>query len=119
MLKHNVVLILSVVVCVFVGLGSISAKEKPKYMWFDAEANYKRLSNPDSVIYYLKAIKEAGCTDAVVDVKTIMGEVLYDSKIAPFMESLDGTSRSRNYDMLRVFIEEGHKLGLRVHGIYV
>ncbi len=115
MLKRYVVLILSVVVCVFVGLGSISAKEKPKYMWFDAEANYKRLSNPDSVIYYLKAIKEAGCTDAVVDVKTIMGEVLYDSKIAPFMESLDGTSRSRNYDMLRVFIEEGHKLGLRVH----
>jgi hypothetical protein len=94
---------------------SAEASGKRMYMWFDCEANYKRLSYPDSIVYYLHKIKDAGFTDAVVDVKTIMGEVVYDSKIAPFMSEFNGTKRDRSYDMLGIFIREGHKMGLRIH----
>lgn len=89
---------------------------KPKYMWVDCEANFARMSSPDSIRYYTQRLKDIGITDIVVDMKSIMGEVLYDSKIAPYMGEFEGTVRSRDYDMMRYFIDEGHKLGMRVHG---
>lgn len=89
--------------------------EKPVYMWFDCEANYERLSYPDSIAYYMKKVKEIGVTDVVVDVKAIMGETLYDSDIAPFMGEWESAERDPDYDMLGIFIEEGKKLGIDVH----
>ncbi len=88
---------------------------KPKYMWFDCEANYERLSSKDSIVFYLKKVKSIGFTDVVIDVKSIMGEVLYKSKIAPYMGEWEGHYRSEDFDMLKIFIEQGHKLGLKVH----
>ncbi len=95
--------------------GILFSKEKPKYMWFDCEANYYRLSTPDSIEFYLRKVKSIGFTDVVIDVKSIMGEVLYKSKIAPFMGEWEGRYRDQDYDMLGIFIEKGHKLGLKVH----
>ena len=89
---------------------------KPLYMWFDCEANYATLSHPDSIRYYVSKIHDMGFTDVVVDVKSIMGETLYKSDIAPYMGEWDGVTRPENYDLLGYFIEEGHKLGMRVHG---
>lgn len=90
-------------------------KTKPLYMWFDCEANFQRLSYPDSIAYYLDKLQKTGFTDVVVDMKSIMGEVLYDSKIAPYMGEWNGQKRERDYDMLGIFIEEGKKRGIRVH----
>ncbi|MBQ1214663.1 MAG: family 10 glycosylhydrolase [Tidjanibacter sp.] len=76
--------------------------QEPKrlYMWLDCEANFERLSTPDSIDYYMGRIKELGFTDVVADVKSIMGEVLYKSDIAPYMGEWNGTVRSEDYDML-------------------
>lgn len=93
-----------------------NAEQKPKYMWFDCEANYQRLSYPDSITYYLTKVRDIGFTDVVVDMKSIMGEVLYKSKIAPYMGEWEGHYRDQDYDMMQNFIEQGHKLGLKVHG---
>lgn len=86
-------------------------------LWFDATANFDRFCEKDSIIYYLKKSKDAGITDVVVDVKPITGEVLYPSKIAPIMTSWgsSGVKKDVSWDMLAFFIEEGHKLGLKVH----
>lgn len=84
------------------------------YMWFDCEANYARLSDPDSIHFYLKKVKDLGFDNVVVDVKSIMGEVLYDSKIAPFMGEWKGVKRARNYDMLGQFIKHGHRMDMKV-----
>ena len=86
------------------------------YMWFDCEANYSTLSHPDSIRFYLQKTKDLGFDNVVVDMKSIMGEVLYDSKIAPYMGDWEGVERSRDYDMLAYFIEYGHQMGLRVFG---
>lgn len=98
------------------GCATKAETTKPKYMWVDCEANFARMSSPDSIRYYTQKLKETGITDIVVDMKSIMGEVLYDSEIAPYMAEFDGCTRSRDYDMMRYFIDEGHKLGMRVHG---
>lgn len=87
---------------------------KANYMWFDCEANYQRLSSPDSIFHYLSRCKEAGFGNVVVDVKSIMGEVLYDSSIAPYMGEWDCWYRRQDYDMLSYFISYGHELGMGV-----
>ncbi len=98
-------------------LGACTANKQEynnNYMWFDCEANYRTLSNPDSIRHYIQKSKDIGFDNVVVDVKSIMGEVLYDSKIAPYMGDWEGVERSRDYDMMQYFIDYGHEIGVRV-----
>lgn len=111
-----------IMLLIVAGFGSYSCKSesaaehiKPKLMWFDATANYERLSNPDSIDYYLNKIKELGFTDAVVDIRPISGYVLYQSQYAPYLGEHKGYQRDPNFDFLQYFIEASHKLGLQVH----
>ena len=50
------------------------------YMWFDCEANYATLSSLDSIEFYLKKCRDLGFGNVVVDMKSIMGEVLLPLK---------------------------------------
>ena len=101
-------------------LSVLSCKEtrtyNNNYMWFDCEANYATLSHPDSIYHYMKKSRDLGFDNVVVDMKSIMGEVLYDSQIAPYMGDWEGVERSRDYDMLGYFIEYGKDLDMRVFG---
>lgn len=91
------------------------ATVKPKLIWFDATANFKRLSYKDTICYYLDKVKLAGFTDVVIDVKPITGEVLYKSKLAPQMKEWDGFKRNDSLDFLSFFIIEAHKRRLKIH----
>lgn len=91
-------------------------KANHNYMWFDCEANYSTLSHTDSIEFYLEKCRDLGFGNVVVDMKSIMGEVLYDSKIAPYMGDWEGVTRPRDYDMFGYFLDFGHKLGLKVFG---
>ncbi len=102
--------------CTLLSCTAEKTAQKPVYMWVDCEANFERMSYPDSIAFYTEKMQAIGVTDIVVDVKSIMGETLYDSKIAPYMGEFEGTVRPREYDMMRHFIDEGHKCGMRVHG---
>ncbi len=94
---------------------SLNGQSKPKYMWIDCEANFQRMGSADSIRFYLNKLKKIGFTDVVVDVKSIMGEVLYKSKIAPFMGEWEGHYRDQDFDMMDTFIKEGQKMGFKVH----
>lgn len=89
-------------------------QDKPLYMWLDCEANFERLSYPDSVDFYLEKVKQVGFTDLVVDVKSIMGETLFKSKYAPYMDEWKGVVRPDKYDMVKVILKKArkHKLGV-------
>ena len=89
--------------------------QKSVMMWMDATANFERLASKDSVKYYLAKCKSVGVTDIVIDVKPITGEVLYESKIAPFLREWKGFTRPANVDLLQTAIEEGYALKLKVH----
>lgn len=87
---------------------------KPALMWFDAEANFGRFNTPDSIDYYLAKIKSLGFTHAIVDIRPITGEVLYESAYAPRMKEWKG-AKAGNFDYLGYFIQKGHELGLEIH----
>ncbi len=93
----------------------LSAQDKPKMLWFDATANFERLSFIDSIQYYLDKTKALGFTDVVVDVKPITGEVLYPSNIAPEMKEWKGFERPSELDFFNTFIKEAKARNLVVH----
>lgn len=82
--------------------------EKPKYLWFDSEANFKRFSNKDSICYYLDKAKDTGFNTIVVDVRSTDGLVNYKSK---FMKE---SRPNDSWDYLQFFIEESKKRELKV-----
>lgn len=84
-------------------------------MWFDATANFERLSHPDSIVYYFNLIKKLGFTDVVIDIKPITGETLYPSSFAPMMTSWQGISRDSAFPFVEFCIDEAHKLGMKIH----
>ena len=100
----------------FTSCGQQAAVEptKPALMWFDAEANFGRFNQKDSIDFYLEKIKSLGFTHAVVDVRPITGEVLFESAYAPKMEEWNG-AKAGDFDYLGHFIEKGHQLGLEIH----
>ena len=108
-LRYIVVLFFGLFVCSCVSEVEQSQR-KPALMWFDAEANFGRFNQKDSIDFYLNKIKDLGFTHAVVDVRPITGEVLFDSQYAPRMEEWNGHHRG-DFDYLGYFIEQGHKLG--------
>lgn len=87
---------------------------KPKYLWFDASANFERFATKDSISYYLEKAKSVGFNQIVVDVKPNCGEVLYESKILPPLISMKGKVIHRDWDYLQFFIDEAHRLQMKV-----
>lgn len=88
-------------------------RKKPALMWFDAEANIKRFSNPDSIDYYIDKIADLGFTHAAVCVRPITGYLLYDSDLAPLYRG-NKDDVNVDFDYLGKFIEAAHRRGIKV-----
>lgn len=84
-------------------------REKPKYMWLDAEANYERFSNQDSICYYLDKVKDTGFNTVVVDVKSTDGLVHYKRT-----KNMYDARPQQDWDYLQFFIDEAKKRDLKV-----
>lgn len=99
----------------FAGCSSEKAvEEKPKYLWFCAEANFNRFASQDSITYYLEKARATGFNHVVVDVKPIYGKVLYKSRLLPELTAVDSVEVVRDWDYLQYFIDEAHRLGMDV-----
>lgn len=98
---------------------------KPRYIWVDASSNSQDYFTDQSTIARdLAKAKDAGFTDIVVDVRSTTGDLLYKSShcqpVTSFNAWVIGGGRQTFYydgswDYLQKFIDEGHKLGLRIH----
>lgn len=88
-------------------------RKKPALMWFDAEANIHRFSNPDSIDYYIDKIADLGFTHAAVCIRPITGHLLYNSKLAPKYLGNKGDVKL-DFDYLQKFIDAAHRRGIKV-----
>lgn len=89
--------------------------DKPKMLWFDSEANFKRFSSKDCISYYLDKVKDVGFNEIVVDVRPVQGDVLYKSDfLTPLSSFGDGYVLNRDWDYLDFFIQEARKRGLKI-----
>ena len=102
-------------------------KHKTCYLWVDAAANFPDFANDvDAIARDLKKAKDAGFTDVIIDVRPTTGDVLFRTSHCDQVKWLgawtsEGYSkieRTAKWDYLEAFIEEGHKLGLRVHASF-
>lgn len=103
------------IILLLVITGFSAPAQKRVMLWFDAHANFQRMSNADSIKFYLARSRQVGVTDIVVDVKPITGFVLWESKYAPELAEWGGHKVPKELNVLQTFIEEGHKLGLTIH----
>ena len=113
-MKRNLLTVIMLCLGLTVSLAQASSAKKRAVMWVDATANFRSLSSPDSIDYYLGLFRELGFTDVAVDVRPISGEVLFPSPHAPLMREWKGYRRP-DFDYLGRFISTGHRLGLKVH----
>ncbi len=106
------------------GTNKPTAVEKPRYVWIDAAGNFERYANSiDNIKEDLKRVKETGFTDIIVDVRPTTGDVLFKSSVAEPLKKIDIWSnegyvwaeRTATWDYLQTFLDEGHKLGLKVN----
>ena len=97
---------------------------KPRYVWIDCAANFYDYANDRSRIAAdLAKIKETGFTDVIVDVRPTNGDVMFNSTVADPLVRIDAwrngnyvwLERTADFDYLQAFIEEGHKVGLKVN----
>lgn len=102
----------------------ISEKTKPRYIWIDAAANFPDFANSkENIIRDLALAKDAGFTDIVVDVRPTTGDVLFNTDVVDQVKYLYAwvsgqyikVQRIVDWDYLQAFIDEGHKLNLKVH----
>lgn len=99
---------------------------KPRYIWVDAASNAQDFFVDRSTIARdLTLAKDVGFTDIVVDVRSTTGDILYKSSYCDLVTSFNawpitgGPQQTYyfdgNWDYLQTFIDEGHKLGLKIH----
>jgi len=88
-------------------------RKKPALMWFDAEANIKRFSHPDTIDYYIDKIADLGFTHAAVCIRPITGYLLYNSDLAPKYRG-NNDDVNVEFDYLGKFIEAAHRRGIKV-----
>lgn len=109
-------LLLAAAACTACTAPTPRAKEggKPKMLWFDAEANFKRFASQDSIRYYLDRTVETGFNQIVVDVRPVAGNVLYKSEFMQPLTVVKGDSVLREWDYLQFFLDEAAKRNLQV-----
>ena len=73
------------------------------------------MADRSGVARIVEKAKRAGINTLVVDVKPLIGEVLYKSKLAPRLGEVKGFTYPADFDLLRAMIEEGHAAGIKVH----
>lgn len=84
-----------------------------RVMWVDGTANIDRITNLDGIRDLVAHCKKANFNTIVLDVKPVIGEVLYNSKIAPHLTEWRG-KRYPDFDALGVLLDEAHRNGLQV-----
>lgn len=104
--------------------GTTQNADKPRYIWVDAAANFPDFANSkENIARDLKLAKDAGFTDIVVDVRPTTGDVLFESTVVNQVKYLYAwvsgqytrIDRTATWDYLQAFIDEGHKLDLKIH----
>ena len=117
-------LLIAGVLALLLGACAPVSKEKPRFLWIDASANFRSYGNDaDSISRDCRRIAEMGFTDIVVDVRPTSGDVLFASSVAPALRKVPGwvgngwgfRERTADFDYLQAFIDAGHAAGLKVH----
>lgn len=91
--------------------------EPEVYITIGADGNFMRFATRDSITWYLEKAHESGFNHVVLDVKPNYGKVLYRSEYLPYLDFIEGITPeplNRDWDYLQYFIDECHRLNMRL-----
>ncbi|MGG6310387.1 S-layer homology domain-containing protein [Paenibacillus macerans] len=95
--------------------------EKEVILWVDQASNAKKFKTGEQVLAFLQKAKDSGVTSVAFDVKGVEGYVSYkknDLTGRPYVSEIQAPEKagaSPDLDLLQLFIDHGHALGLKVH----
>ncbi len=105
-----------VLVC-SVGIARSQAR-KPSVLWCDPLLNIRTISTRGGILNIVRNAKANGFEGVTLGVKTITGEVVYESEVAPRLLEWNGYRVPLDFDLVRVFIEEARRQDLRVYAFF-
>jgi hypothetical protein len=85
-----------------------------RMLWIDATANVDRYDSDAKLAVLTQQIADAGFNTIVLDVKPIVGQVIYRSELATQLEEWKGKRRDTSYDVLGGMLRHAKPLGLNV-----
>lgn len=85
-----------------------------RMLWIDATANIDRYDSDAKLAILTQQIADAGFNTVVLDVKPIVGQVIYRSDLATQLEEWKGKRRDTSYDVLGGMLRHAKPLGLNV-----
>ncbi len=97
----------------FVHTLSADLSVQGRIIWIDGSANIDRFTTREGVNDIVAHCKKARFSTIVVDVKPVVGQVLFNSKIAEHLRAWKGKTYP-DFDVLAAFVDEGHKAGMEV-----
>lgn len=99
------------------GNSTVDKVIKPKAMWIDCHANFRRLATKAGIDGELSKIKRYGFNMIYLDIKPSNGYALYKSDILPYCNTFADISVERDYDdYLGYILDKCEELGIDVVG---
>lgn len=92
---------------------SLNTGLQGRLLWVDATANLDRIMTPEGVRDIVARARRANINCIVLDVKPVVGQVIYASKIAKPLTSWRGKSYPQ-FDVLAAFVKECRAAGLEL-----
>lgn len=115
------VIFAAIAAAMFTSLSCTKHSEEPTgpevYLTIAADGNFLRFADRDSITWYLEKAHESGFNHVVLDVKPNYGKVLYRSEYLPYLDFIEGITPeplNRDWDYLQYFIDECHRLDMRL-----
>ncbi|MEP7213344.1 MAG: family 10 glycosylhydrolase [Acidobacteriota bacterium] len=87
-------------------------------IWVSSTASADVIADRESISRFADRAKRSGFDTVILYSKELNGHVIYPSKIAPRLAEHKGVQYDTSFDPLKVFIEECHKRGMRLHAAF-
>ncbi len=85
-----------------------------RQLWVDASANWSLLVNEDSIRSICAVAKRSGFNEIILDVKPIVGHVLFPSRVGTELREWKGIRKPEGLDILATMAEAARAEGLRI-----
>ena len=92
--------------------------DKKAVLWCDPLLNIKQITTRNGIINILNKAGDAGFKAIALGVKTITGEVIYNSKTAPRLFDWQDSQLHLNFDPVQVFLNEARLRNIEIYAVF-
>lgn len=102
----------------FISFSYSQEDEKMAVLWCDPLLNINQITNRNGIINIINKAGDAGFKAIALGVKTITGEVIYNSKTAPRLFDWQDTQLPSDFDPVQIFLNEARLRNMEVYAVF-